>query len=173
VLLRWSADSSLDKPALPDGFHIRPLAGENEVAAYVSLQRAVFGTDNMTEPWRRRIIHQPQYQPELDLVVSAPDGRLAAFCICWIDPNAAEGIIGQIEPLGVHENYRQLGLAKAILCEGLRRLRQLGAAWVYVQTDDFRDAAMQLYQAVGFQIYKKVLVFRKDFPVSPEKINDG
>ena len=66
--------------------------------------------------------------------------QLAAFCVCWFD-----GKDGQIEPLGVGEAYRGLGLGKALLTEGFRRLRALGAEKIHVETDDYRDAAFSFY----------------------------
>ena len=52
--------------------------------AAAALQRAAFNSPNMTEAWRVRLLHRPEYRPELDIVVSAPDGRLAAFCLRWL-----------------------------------------------------------------------------------------
>jgi len=147
----------------PAGFAIRPLAGEGEVAAYVELQREVFGTDNMTVGWRSRTLRQPEYIPDLDLVVEAPDGRLAAFCIAWLDRRHPEGPAGQIEPMGVREEMRHLGLGRALLTEALERLIQRGAKQIYVETDSFRNAALDLYEAVGFRVIRDVLVFRKDY----------
>ena len=151
-------------PGLPKGFQLRPLAGQQEVAAYVELHRLAFGTENMTEAWRRRVLMRQEYKPELDLVVEAPDGRLAAFCVGWFDPVGRAGRPeGQIEPMGVREEYRGLGLGRAILGECLRGLRALGAGQIWVETDNFRDAAMGLYEAAGFQVVEKVLVYRKDY----------
>jgi ribosomal protein S18 acetylase RimI-like enzyme len=151
-------------PGLSNGFTIRPLAGSAEVDAYVALHRAVFQSNSMTTEWRQRVLQKPTYQPELDLVVEAPDGGLAAFCICWFTESGYNGApAGQIEPLGVHEDYRRLGLARAILTEGIQRLQDRGVRTVYVETDNYRDEAFALYEAVGFRVWKEVPVFRKDY----------
>jgi mycothiol synthase len=99
----------------------------------------------------------------LDLVAVAPDGRLAAFCVCWLNKGSEESPSGQIEPLGVQEDFRKLGLGRAILSEGLRRLVLCGADKVYVETDKYRNDALELYQAVGFRPIRDVLVYRKDY----------
>ena len=119
----------------------------------------------MTVEWRQRTLRQPAYRPGLDLVAVAPDGRLAAFCIAWLDRSADGALLGQIEPLGVHADYRGLGLGRAILAESLRRLERAGAAQVYVETDQQRNAAMGLYEAAGFRPLREVLVYRKDIVV--------
>lgn len=157
-MVRSSTEPVADAP-LPAGLTIRPLAGPSEVAAYVALHRAVFQSKSMTEAWRRRTLEQPAYRPDLDLVATTADGQLAAFCVCWFDPH---GATGQIEPLGVRADQRGHGLASAILSEGLRRLHALGAEVVVLETDNYRDAAFALYQSVGFEVKRTVLVYRKD-----------
>ncbi len=117
----------------------------------------------MTVEWRARTLRCPEHLSDLDLVAVAPDGSLAAFCVCWLDKNSDGGPKGQIEPLGVHEDYRGLGLGRAILCEGLRGLYTCGADGVYVETDNYRNAAMELYEAVGFRVIRDVLAYRKDY----------
>ncbi len=145
---------------LPPGYTLRPLGGAREAPAYVELHQAVFETRNMRLPWRLRTLRQPAYRPELDLVISAPDGTLAAFCIAWYDEPSHTG---QIEPLGAAAGHRRRGLAQAILAEALRRLQALGAQQVLVETDNYRDAAFQLYESAGFRVTREVLVYRKDF----------
>lgn len=151
---------------LPDGFTIRPLAGESELEAVVELHRAAFGTKSMTVEWRGRVLAAPEYISDLDLVVAAPDGRLAAFCLCWLNRSLSVPS-GQIEPLGVHPDFRKLGLGHAVLLEGLRRLRARGAQRIFVETDNYRDAALELYESAGFRVIKDVLVYRKDFASRP------
>lgn len=163
VLLRRDGRAPLPQTALPPGFTIRPLAGAGEVDAYVELHQAVFGSKNMTAAWRARTLARPEYLPDLDLVAVAPDGRLAAFCICWLNPGPAGAATGQVEPLGVHADFRRLGLGRAILAAGLRRLGEHGAASVAVETDNYRDAAFALYTGVGFEVVEDVLVWRKEY----------
>lgn len=143
---------------LPPGFTVRSLSGEAEVEAYVELHQAVFGTKNMTIEWRRRALQVPDYRPDLDVVVAAPDGRLAAFCIGWL-----HGMNGQIEPLGCHVDFRRYALGRIALAEVLRRLQAAGVEQICVETDNYRDTAMKLYEHMGFQVIRNVWVYRKDF----------
>jgi mycothiol synthase len=163
VLLSRPAGLAISHPPFPEGFTLRLLQGRNEVKLYAYLHRAVFGSTNMTSDWRLRTLLQPAYRADLDLVVAAPDGRLAAFCIGWLDQESAAGITGQIEPLGVAEEYRELGLGKALLAECVSRLEQLGAQRILVETDNYRGAALGLYESTGFTVTRDVLVFRKNY----------
>ncbi len=146
----------------PAGFTIRPLDGQSEVEAYVKLHRTVFESRNMTGRWRSRTLRHPSYVPALDLVVVSPDGTLAAFCICWLSRHDSEQY-GQIEPMGVHPDFRQQGLGQALLFDALRRLHLHGARQVYVETDNDREAALALYESLGFRVMRHVLVYRKDY----------
>ena len=148
---------------IPPGFTVRSLAGEAEVGAYVDLHRDVFQTKNMTVEWRQRTLKQPDYHPDLEVVVAAPDGRLAAFCIAWL-----HGKNGQIEPLGCHADYRRYALGRVALAEALRRLQAAGVEQIYVETDNYRDTAMKLYEHMGFEGFRQVWVYRKDYG-SPER----
>lgn len=162
VLMQQSTLTVEPGHTLPAGFAIRPLAGLSEVAAYVDLHQTVFESKNMRVEWRTCTLQQSAYRPDLDLVVAGPDGRLAAFCVGWLH-RGVDGSRGQIEPMGVHPGFRSLGLGRAILAEGLRRLYAQGAQEVFVETDNYRDAAFALYESVGFQVARDVLVYRKDY----------
>lgn len=90
-------------------------------------------------------------------------GQFAAFCVGWLDQSGPDmHTCGQIEPLGVHPDLQHLGLGRAVLAEALRRLRELGAKEIYVETDSYRDEALELYKSAGFLGDREVLVFRKD-----------
>ena len=165
VFLRRPAAEVVPAPVLPEGFSIRALAGVSEVGAYVTLHRAAFGSEAMTEPWRRRTTERPEYVPDLDVVAVAPDGHLAAFCVCWFDPAGREGRPSrQIEPMGVDPAFRRLGLGRAVLAEGLRRLHQRGARQVFVESDRSPEGAFAFYQSVGFHVIEDVRVYRKEYP---------
>ena len=153
---------------MPPGFVVRPLAGESEVEAYVELHQSVFESKNMTAEWRGRTLRQPDYAPDLDLVVAAPDGGPVAFCVCWL--NQSDGSVqgGQVEPLGCHADYRRYGLGRIALAEGVRRLQAHGAQAIYVETDNYRNTAFALYQSLGFQVIEDVLVFRKDYEMASQ-----
>ncbi len=162
VFMFRPADTPVSDCPAPPGFRIRPLGGEKEVEAYVKLHQTVFESKNMTVEWRSRTLRHPSYGADLDLVGIAPDGKMAAFCVGWLNTQT-EVIRGQIEPLGVHEDYRKSGLGRAILSEGIQRLIQNGASSLYVETDNYRNEAFRLYESAGFRVIKEVLVFRKDY----------
>jgi ribosomal protein S18 acetylase RimI-like enzyme len=135
-------------PAPPQGFTMRPLRGEQDAAAYAALHRAAFQSDSMTAEWRARTLRTPQYLPDLDLVISAPDGSLAAFCVGWYEQSRR---VAQIEPIGVHPHFQRLGLARILLLEMVHRFQAHGAERAFVETDLDRTPARRAYELVGFR----------------------
>ncbi len=163
LFLVRSGQLPVPEVTLPDGFMIRPLAGEAEVQGYTELHQAAFGSPSMTAAWRARTLQQAAYRAELDLVIEASNGQLVAFCVCWVGRHRRNGyLLGQIEPTGVHPDYRQMGLGRAVLLEGLRRLQAQGVATMIVETDDSWEAAVAMYGAVGFEMAHRIIIHRKD-----------
>jgi ribosomal protein S18 acetylase RimI-like enzyme len=169
VLFQRSVMPPLALRSSPDGFRIRALNGQAEVDAYVALHRAVFQSESMTSAWRQRTLSHASYMPQLDLVATDADDRLAGFCIGWFTPRGPQQQpAGQIEPIGIRDDLRGRGLGRALLTECLDRLGALGATSAWVETDNYRDAAFNFYLAMGFRIVQQVTVYRKDYAASAE-----
>ncbi len=160
VLMQYSSQTPVKVYEPRSGFTVRSLAGEKEVKNYVELHQSVFETKNMTIDWRTRTLQHPDYKPDLDIIVESPDGRLVAFCICWFNRSSLEG---HIEPLGCHKDFRQYGLGRVALSEGLRCLQSLGAQNIFVETDNYRNTAFRLYESFKFKVIQDILVYRKDY----------
>ena len=135
-------------PTLPDGFTLRTLAGEQEAAAYSELHRAAFRSTSMTPEWRARTLRMPQYRPELDLVITAPDGTLAAFCVGWFEPLRKST---QIEPIGVHPRFQRRGLGRVLLLEMLHRFRAHEANRAFIEPFADNAAIHRACESVGFK----------------------
>ena len=149
VLFRQSLRGALPEPQLPEGFSVRHVAGDAEVAQRASAHREAFHPSRVTDEHYHRLRRMPEYTPELDLVAVAADGTVAAFCQCWLDP---VNKVGLFEPVGTRPAFQRQGLAKAVLAEGLRRMRAGGMDTAFVCSSYSNAAAQKLYQAVGFNI---------------------
>ena len=122
---------------------------EEELEERVAIHREVWHPSRVTVDGYQAIRAIPGYDPELDIVAVAPDGTIAAYCICWHDEVNRHGLF---EPVGAREAYRGRGLAKAVLLETMRRLRDRGCEHAYVLTFEDRLPACRLYLAAGFEI---------------------
>jgi ribosomal protein S18 acetylase RimI-like enzyme len=152
-------DQPIAEAPLPDGFTIRPLEGEREVAAWVETFNQSFidhwNHHDMTVERRLHWMQSLDYRADLDLVAVAPDGTLAAFSFCIIEAANNERLgarEGWVADLGTRRGYRKRGLARAILTESLRRIKDAGMATAKLGVDILNpNGALRLYESVGFQ----------------------
>lgn len=148
-LHRRDLDGTLAVPELPPRYALRSVAGEAEAEQRVAVHRDAFAPSRMTVDKHRRLMAAPGYRADLDLVAVAPDGTFAAFALVWFDAPTRTGIF---EPVGTHSAHRRRGLATALLGEGTRRLRAIGARAVYVTSLGGAEAASALYPSAGFRL---------------------
>lgn len=160
-----SLTESIPTPQLPDGFSIRHVQGEQEVAALVALHRAAFGTEHMTPEERLAMMRAPAYDAALDLVVVAPtNGRLAAYCLCGISQEENERTgrrEGYTDPVATHPDFQRRGLARALLLTGLRKLQERGIDTAVLGTNSDNGAMLRTAQSVGFQVQTTTLWFSR------------
>ena len=102
----------------------------------------------------------PAYRADLDCVVIAPDGSVAAYTLAWLD--ALNGV-GELEPVGTHVDHQRRGLGRAVNVYALHRLREEGAtsALVACRGDEAYPAPCKLYESVGFREWSRYLAFRR------------
>jgi mycothiol synthase len=150
-LMRDLRESVPDEPP-PDGITVRHVAGMDEFEERVSIHREVWHPSKVTLEAYRRMRTAPGYAPELDLVAATPEGVFASYCICWFDPVSKSG---EFEPVGTRAAFRRKRLGRAVMLEGLRRLSTRGAETAFVTSEGSNEAALALYQSVGFQIINR------------------
>jgi len=155
-------DEPLPEALLPAGFSIRPLRAPQEIEAWVALHRAAFDSEHMTVGERQAMMSGADYDPLIDLVVEAPDGSLAASCVCWFSraENAHTGRnMGYTDPLATHPAYQRRGLARALLAQGMQLLKARGMQVAALGTSSENTAMLAAAQAAGFQIRSSTVWF--------------
>jgi len=150
-------------PVLPEGFTLRPLRPQSELEEVVALHQAAHGTDNFTREERLAIMGSAEYIAELDLVVAAPDGRLAGNCICGM--SEAGGLEGYTDPVVVHPRYQGKGLARALIQEGLGGLFTRGVRRVQFGTSSSNIAMQRVADALGFACVARNTWFSKHLDI--------
>jgi ribosomal protein S18 acetylase RimI-like enzyme len=149
-------------PVLPDGFRYRTI-GPDDVPERVSIHREVWAPSRVTDSSYAQVRAQWPYRESLDCVVQAPDGRFAAYCLCWPDD---ENRVGELEPVGVREEFRRRGLGTAVCMFALQRLHEEGGreAIVYCAT----DAACALYESIGFRRFATLIGYSRAEPIADQ-----
>jgi ribosomal protein S18 acetylase RimI-like enzyme len=152
---------SIPSPELPPGFRLR-YPGEADLVERVDLHRdawSVWGASSFSLEAYRKLRAAPEYDPELDVVLEAPDGRLVSYCVCWAD--AASGL-GLFEPVGTRPAYAGRGLGKQTILEGLRRLKSKGMHTATVGTASVNAGAAALYRSAGFELVDLEHMYTRD-----------
>ena len=148
-----------EPPPLPDGFRYRTVSAD-DLAERVSIHREVWTRpgrpSRFTESSYAQVRAEWPYRESLDCVVEAPDGRFAAYCLCWPDD---ENRVGEFEPVGVRPEFRRRGLGAAVCTFALQRLYEEGGrqAIVYCST----EPACALYQSLGFRIHASLVEYSR------------
>ena len=151
---------------LPHGFTMRSVAGEDEAEAVQAVHAGSFGS--MWQPGEYlNVMRTPGFHIDHELIVVAPDGCFAAFLIYWIDPVSKSGLF---EPVGCHQDFQRLGLTRALMYEGMRRMVAYGMTTAVVKHQPAQNnpAAAALYRSVGFSLRYTIADYRKqiDEPTS-------
>lgn len=147
------SDSLPEGPA-PAGYAVRSLGGDEEIPARSWASWRGFHPEEPPEryrgwEWYLNVQRAPMYRRELDLVAVAPGGEFASFCTVWYDD---VNRTGAFEPVATVPEHRRKGLATAVMAEGLRRLRRLGATMAYVGS--YSAEAGATYASLGFTRYE-------------------
>ena len=132
----WRRDlhSPIADAPIPEGYTVRSLGGAHELPARSWASWRGFHPDEPDEDyqvwsWYLNIQRCPLYRRDLDIVAVAPGGEIASFSTFWYDDVTRSAYI---EPVATVPEHQRLGLARATITEGLRRVKRLGATRAFV-----------------------------------------
>lgn len=140
---------------LPEGFTITSMKDTYDLFQYGQVLWKGFnheldgeGTFELT-PKKEEAYEAEMIRPNVDLnlkvAVVAPNGNFVSYCGMWYDPEAGYAVI---EPVATDPEYRKMGMGKAAVLEGIKRVAALGAKKVLV------GSSQQFYYSIGMRPYK-------------------
>lgn len=145
-------DKTSTEYALPEGFYITTIKDTFDMYKYLRVLWKGFnhelnGEGELTyseedEKEARESMLRPNVDLNLKVAVVAPDGNFVSYCGMWYDPEVGYAVI---EPVATDPEYRKMGLGKAAVLEGIRRVGQLGAKKALV------GSSMQFYYSMGLR----------------------
>ena len=106
----------------------------------------------------RRLRQTSMYRPDLDLAVVDHVGEVVGYGLFWHDPVTG---VGFVEPMGVDEQHRRVGIARHVLTAGLDRLAAAGSTRLKVNFEDDNQASAALYPSAGFETLMKTSIFTR------------
>ena len=143
-----AVDAPIPDVRPPEGYVIRSVRPDEDFDRIAAAVRVVFGHGEwFTREILDGISRASFYREDLDLVAVAPNGDIASFCTFRMDPPSR---VTELEPMGTLPEYRRMGLAKAILVEGFRRLKRYDPTLLYIGGAADTPEANRLYEVTGF-----------------------
>jgi GNAT superfamily N-acetyltransferase len=158
-------ERSLDElPAIrvPDGFTVQGVSNLDDGRLRAQVTHGAFRPgDDWDGYWSEyaQFIGSAVYEGARDLFVRSPDGRGASACAIWFDPVNA---VGLFEPVATHPDFQGQGLGKAVMAEGLRRMKAAGMRRAILGFDPNNAAARALYTSMGFQAACYFAIYQKE-----------
>jgi ribosomal protein S18 acetylase RimI-like enzyme len=147
-------DERLDPLAAPKGFTLRTVEA-HDLVERVAVHRDVWAPSRVTEESYANVMAQWPYRGSLDCIVEA-DGRFAGYCLAW--PDDANGV-GELEPVGVRDEFRRRGLGEAVCRFALARLFDEGLRETIVYCAS--EPACRLYAKLGFEHHTSVVGYNR------------
>jgi ribosomal protein S18 acetylase RimI-like enzyme len=130
--------------SLPPGFRITSLAEYGHYPERIDLENKVWGA-SLDDAWFRGKSSAPSYSFEWDLVVISPEERMVAQSLVWLYPKIRSA---EIDPLGVHPEFRKRGLSKDLVLESLKRMREGGLRYAYIASETQDHLVSHLYSSL-------------------------
>ena len=146
---RRDLDSPIPDVVIPSGYEIRPMGGAEEYPARSWASWRAFHNDEPDEnydddfSWYANLQSAPLYRRDLDVVAVASDESIAAFCTIFYDDFTRSAVTVLV---GTAVEHWRRGLGKAIITEGLRRLKEMGCKHVFSTAHE--EPADFLYRSV-------------------------
>ena len=67
---------------------------------------------------------------------------------------------GEVQEVHVHPEFRNRGVATALVVRAVRTAQRKGCEALYLETDDFNAAARRVYERCGFRYHNLVIRYK-------------
>ncbi len=106
----------------------------------------------------REAVGEQMKDDHVIIILAELEGELAGSVICTHD-----GRKGWLNRLAVAPEHRVQGIARALVEEGARRLRELGFGIVGVIVEGWNDASMEVFERLGYERHEDFRYFARRF----------
>jgi GNAT superfamily N-acetyltransferase len=165
-LVRPNLETIPDVP-LPDGFEIRRIEASDRVMhrrVWEAAGRAFansYGEQAQTEDRYERWVAGDEFDPPLWRIAFHGDDIAAQILNYLGDPEPDGSRTGWTESISTQPEFRRRGLARALLAESLRTVRDAGATKAALGADSLNpNRAQTLYESMGFEVVSTTYDYR-------------
>ena len=157
----------LEALPLPEGIEIRPVPPEKYRQVWDADQEAFRDHWGMAEPSEEHYqgwLKSSYFQPELWKVAWDGD-EIAGMVLNFVDHaenEAYERLRGYTEDISTRRPWRRQGIASALLTQSIQMFQEMGMDETALSVDaENPSGALKLYEDVGYEEYRRWIVYRK------------
>ena len=166
IIFEYDLRGELDPPLNLDGISIRELneTDELEVESRAMAQSSAFSGKDLESvgAWGirniQRMVDFRKRTGGSDLVVLNQNGTVVSFAAFDLYKKI---LIGEFDPIGTLPGYQRKGLAKAVILDGLRRMKKSGMKKALVRTHVDVIPAIKTYESIGFKQVDRAISYGK------------
>jgi ribosomal protein S18 acetylase RimI-like enzyme len=149
-------------PVVPEGFVVRPFAGQHEIETRGIVTNSAFGGFDGISEW---VLNDIGWMilfcdaiKAIDFVIATTAGRICSSGVAFYDPVT---MLGEFDPVATHQSFQRRGLAKAMLLTGLHWLKGAGMETAVIRTGVENSAAIAAYESIGFRTVDRLWLYEK------------
>jgi mycothiol synthase len=149
------------RPDVASRVRVRPFVVGQDEEAWLAVNARAFadhpeqGQLTLDDLLQREV--EDWFDPRGFFLAATTDGSVAAFHWTKVHQDGA-GLsdtepVGEVYVVGVDPAWQGSGLGRALTLVGLRHLRDSGLPWVHLYVDGDNEAAVRLYESLGFGMW--------------------
>ena len=143
---------------------VRPFNAETDTEEWLELNRLVFAEHPEQGRWQQPDLDLRLQQPWFDeegFIVALRGEHIVGFNWTKVHHIGADESLGELYILGVHPNFQEQGLGKALTVAGLKHLREIGMTTALLYVDAENTSALNLYKSIGFVEWDRDTLFAR------------
>ena len=145
---KYDLRKQIDDISIAPGFRIERLSQNRNYDNLLDAINAAFDRPRkLTREWlESKLFSAPSMSEEWEFSAVTPDGIHASFCFAWID---RANKIAEIDPIGTRPEYQKKGLARAVIIECFKQLRNEAIRFAYIGSGPEPLPSNKLYDSLN------------------------
>ncbi len=165
----WQMRRSLNTPIPESGFPkdltLRKFEIDTDLDAWLLCNQVAFADHPEQGQWNKSNLQHRLIEDWFDpngLKVLISENSVVGYSWTKVDAANADSKLGEIYVIGVHPDWQNHGIGKALTLDGLRYLRSLNLNSALLYVDAENERAISLYEYLGFSHWDTDTLFQLD-----------